>query len=265
MIPGQFRELASVILTRAISPRSSVATQWVHGPRHASTHPRADARAGNCCGNGAASEASDVRGHRVEHLPHDRQRLLHLPRPNHQPRPDVASLFDGNLESQTLRRRRADGRAGSPCPPPRRARPSRQSRDLERPVAVRIPVPSTRSVKVPASMSTVIRSSNSFSNRVEMLPKRVESLGQDIALEPSQRNRRLSSIACRTARPASGRGASRKRLRATRGHGERDVGGDAADVGRVVVHALEFEQHDPQGARTRRHLDMPARRSMAWA
>ncbi len=131
--PGQFRKLGSVTLTRAISPRSSVATQCVHGPRHASTHPSADDRAGSGSGTGVAIGVPAVVGQPVEHLVQDEQRLLDLPRANHEPRSDVAAVFDGDLEPQVLIR---VVRMVSPevaVHSRTRARPCRRSRDRGRP------------------------------------------------------------------------------------------------------------------------------------
>ena len=75
--PGQFKKLGSVILTRVNRPRSSVATQCTHGPRHASAHPSAAESAGSASGMG---DRSGVSGSMSSARLHDEKGLLDLPR-----------------------------------------------------------------------------------------------------------------------------------------------------------------------------------------
>jgi hypothetical protein len=87
-----------------------------------------------------------------------------------------------------------------------------------------------------------------------VLPQNIKPLRQHVALESSQCNdaSHQSSAKQLVLQPEQ---TLTQGLRATRGNGERDVRGDAADVGRVVVHALEFE---PRLSGARGGTSMPA-------
>ena len=107
----------------------------------------------------------------------------------------------------------------------RGARRNPHNPEISRRLLVRIPVPSTRSVNVPESMSSVNRSSNSLFERIEVRPQHVASLRRHVALDASQRNRashqsRAEQLVLQPEETLA------QGLRATGGNRERDVGGE---------------------------------------
>ncbi len=119
---------------------------------------------------------------------------------------------------------------------------------------VSTPVPSTRSVNEPESISSVISLSNSLLERQQVPAQRPRRLRRRSHLTPPnaivpRKQARAEEPLVQTDQPLA------LRLRAAGRDRERHVGRERADIGDVVVEALQLEQHDPQRRRARRHLD----------
>jgi hypothetical protein len=114
-----------------------------------------------------------------------------------------------------------------------------------------MPVASTRSVNVPESISSVMMSSNSFSSD----PRCVRSASRAAGEVADASDRDGAAQQPRPEQPlVQAHQAFPQRLGPTRGNGERHVGRQRADVGDVVVDALELQQDHTQHTGTRGYL-----------